>query len=95
MDNSENGTNRPDGIVMQARPTPEGSVMVPSYILRTAIANAERAASDMADKIRDAEAERDNYVRLAGNAQRETDRLRHEHASRTAHMRALLACRGG
>ena len=72
----------------------EPGVMIGRSALRAAISNAERAVDDTGSMIQHLEFERDYYIRQAGRAQEELDRLRQELADRSRHVRDLLAARG-
>lgn len=96
MDKDEDGTNRPDGIVSQARPTPHASqVMVPIHAFQIALFHAERMVNELMIKMQGIEEQRDNYARLFASMQVQLDNLKSEHMHRTAHVRELQACRGG
>lgn len=69
----------------------EPAVTIPRYALNEAISNAERVADDILTKLREAEAQRDDHVRAAGEAQARIDALSTELNRRTRHVRRLLA----
>jgi hypothetical protein len=64
---------------------------IPGHVLRTAIAQAEHAASDLDLRIKDEAGQRDDLVRRAGVMQDHIDRMKAEHSLLTRHVRNLHA----
>ena len=67
----------------------EPTATIPRYALREALKNAEYAADEILTKLRGLQAQRDDHVRMAGEAQAGIDQLQTELNRRTRHVRTL------